>query len=328
MKPLAITIQAFGSYVFQTIDFTKLTQNLFLVTGDTGAGKSTIFDAVVFALYGGTGSEINKKAYEDMWSQYAEDGQKPFVELTFSEKNGGNDEIFKVKRSLSRSSANKFSQKVTLTKLPEDKDFKGTNSEINEKIEKIIGLSKSQFMQVAMIAQGEFMELIRIDDSKDKDKKKAVFRKLFRTDIYEKIISELKKRKDIKDGEVSEIRAECRSLVTRTESGDNAEIKELQKRIISEKIPSYSDIAEFKTRLEFFNADIGKNFESAKKVAEKSRADYEKAHDSLVRAVETKEHFDKLAQAERVLSELKKSEGDIKKSEELMKKIISAYEIK
>ena len=88
MKPLKLTMQAFGSYVKPgTIDFEKPEQNLFLITGDTGAGKTTIFDAIVFALYGEASSGTNKKSGNELQSQYAKPELDPFVELTFSEKN-------------------------------------------------------------------------------------------------------------------------------------------------------------------------------------------------------------------------------------------------
>ena len=84
MKPLKLTMQAFGSYVKPgTIDFEKPEQNLFLITGDTGAGKTTIFDAIVFALYGEASSGTNKKSGNELQSQYAKPELDPFVELTF-----------------------------------------------------------------------------------------------------------------------------------------------------------------------------------------------------------------------------------------------------
>ena len=94
MKPLKLTMQAFGSYVKPgTIDFEKPAQNLFLITGDTGAGKTTIFDAIVFALYGEASSGANKKNGNELQSQYANPELSPFVELTFSEGDGANRQI-------------------------------------------------------------------------------------------------------------------------------------------------------------------------------------------------------------------------------------------
>ena len=90
MKPLFLTLQAFGSYGERTvIDFTKPNQDLFLITGDTGSGKSTIFDAMVFALYGETGSKFDSRSGEELQSQFCDVNQEPFVEFTFMEMAGG-----------------------------------------------------------------------------------------------------------------------------------------------------------------------------------------------------------------------------------------------
>ena len=94
MRPTHLTLQAFGSYGERTeISFERTNQNLFLITGDTGAGKSTIFDAIVFALYGEAGSTANKKDGVVLQSQYVDYAQEPFVELVFSEGNGSDRRI-------------------------------------------------------------------------------------------------------------------------------------------------------------------------------------------------------------------------------------------
>ena len=80
MKPLRLKMQAFGSYGKETtIDFEKVNQNLFLITGDTGAGKTTIFDAIVFALYGEASSSLNKKEGVVLQSQYVDFDSEPYV---------------------------------------------------------------------------------------------------------------------------------------------------------------------------------------------------------------------------------------------------------
>ena len=82
MRPRKLTMQAFGSYGKKTeIDFSGLRQNLFLITGDTGAGKTTVFDAIVFALYGEASSGSNKKDGTELQSQYGSESLEPYVEL-------------------------------------------------------------------------------------------------------------------------------------------------------------------------------------------------------------------------------------------------------
>ena len=92
MKPLRLKMQAFGSYGKETtIDFEKVNQNLFLITGDTGAGKTTIFDAIVFALYGEASSSLNKKEGVVLQSQYVDFDSEHMSNLSFRKavmKNG------------------------------------------------------------------------------------------------------------------------------------------------------------------------------------------------------------------------------------------------
>ena len=100
MRPLKLTMQAFGSFGRRTvIDFEQVKQNFFLITGDTGAGKTTIFDAIVFALYGEASSGLNKKSGAELQSQFAGDAVLPFVELTFSEGDGEERRDYTVRRS-------------------------------------------------------------------------------------------------------------------------------------------------------------------------------------------------------------------------------------
>ena len=181
MKPLKLTMQAFGSYVTPgTIDFERTEQNLFLITGDTGAGKTTIFDAIVFALYGEASSGMNKKNGNELQSQYADPQISPFVELTFSEGDGISRQSYTVRRTprhirpVKRGHGTTEEKETVSLILPDQTEFSRNKKETDEKIVEILGLTKGQFMQVAMIAQGEFMELLR---AKSDDRKGEGYRR-------------------------------------------------------------------------------------------------------------------------------------------------------
>ena len=212
MRPVRLTMQAFGSYGSRTdVDFTKTSQNLFLITGDTGAGKTTLFDAIVFALYGEASSAANKKTGAELQSQYAAPGLEPFVELTFTERSGGTEEEYKVRRvprhmrpaKRKNAAEQPVSESVALT-MPDGTEY--PQKETDRKLEEIVGLTKSQFMQVAMIAQGEFMELLRADSNK----KKEIFRKLFGTGLFQQIVDELAERPKGKMNAMADIRSACK----------------------------------------------------------------------------------------------------------------------
>ena len=187
MRPLKLTMQAFGSYGRRTvIDFEKANQNLFLIAGDTGAGKTTIFDAIVFALYGEASSGLNKKDGTELQSQFAGSEVEPFVELVFSEGAGADPaaraeyvvrRVPRHVRPLRRGKGVKEESGSVSLAMPDGTEY--PRKETDKKLEELVGLTKNQFMQVAMIAQGEFMELLRAKS----DEKREIFRRLFHTEL-------------------------------------------------------------------------------------------------------------------------------------------------
>jgi len=193
MRPRKLVMSAFGSYAgVETIDFGKMKHGLFLIAGDTGAGKSTIFDAIMFALYDTMSGKERKGSM--MRSEYAPEAAETFVEYTFSYGASSQYETYTIKRypSYERKSKRKNKNgeygmtrqlgKVSLI-MPDGREFPGKAAETNQKIQEIIGLTPEQFSKIAMIAQGEFQELIM-----DKTgRRKEIFQQIFSTEIYEKI---------------------------------------------------------------------------------------------------------------------------------------------
>ena len=271
MKPLKLTLQAFGSYGTKTeIDFSIPQQNLFLITGDTGAGKTTIFDALVFALYGENSSNTNKKASTDLQSQYIGRDVTPFVELTFSEKESGEEQIYTVhrvphhfrKRLRGQGADIETKEELALT-LPDGSNFNGKIGEINAKLQDIVGLTKEQFMQVGMIAQGEFMELLRLDSSK----KKEIFRRLFDTEIFERIVAELKTRNAAMQDEMKNLIQRCQGMVEGLSlpAEANADLLSLKARIQQAKTVSIVDIEELLEKLTPFCAELQEQAQAMEK---------------------------------------------------------------
>ena len=194
MKPEKLILSAFGSYAGRTeIDFTVQTGGLFLITGDTGAGKTTIFDAITYALYGEASGGGRSGAM--MRSQYAKSVTETYVEFSFlyageSYRVRRNPE-YKIVKELKNGKLReqKVPAVVELT-LPDGTVYPEKRSQTDAKIEELIGLTKEQFTQTAMIAQGDFLKLLY---AKSDDRKK-IFSKLFHTDAYWRIQENLKRR--------------------------------------------------------------------------------------------------------------------------------------
>ena len=196
MKPIYIKMSAFGSYaVEEIIDFTGIDSGIFLITGDTGAGKTTIFDAITYALYDQTSG--GKRDGVMMRSQYSGDDVRTYVEFKFQYR----EETYTIIRSPRQNRISKRKNKdgeytvttepatVTLI-LPDGQAFKGNIKETNQKIIDIIGLDANQFTQIAMIAQGDFLKLLHASSRE----RKEIFGKIFNTRIYWLIEEELKRR--------------------------------------------------------------------------------------------------------------------------------------
>lgn len=332
MRPLKLVMQAFGSYGNRTeIDFEKPDQNLFLITGNTGSGKTTIFDAIVFALYGEASSNANKKNGAELQSQFVEIGTEPFVSLTFSEKNGTEIDLYTVKRiprhvrPLKRGSGEKMvSEEVSLT-MPDGSEYPA--KETDAKLMEIVGLTKEQFMQVAMIAQGEFMELLRAKS----DDKKMIFRKLFHTGLYEEIKNEFAVRKKEKQAEIDQIRMRCITEISRTELPEGLEqtafLKEKKKELEKSKDFSVTVLEQFLEKLELLCEELSKRTKEAKKIVEKRSQERDHARDAAAKASQLLKSFVQLEDAEKTLQSLKEQEEAITEQQELAVRVEDAWEV-
>lgn len=194
MRPVKLLLSAFGSYATKTmIDFEQARQGIFLITGDTGSGKTTIFDAITYALYGETSGGMRSGSM--MRSQYAAEDEKTYVEFSFDYRG----DVYQIRRNpeyrITKHLKNgkikeqKVAAAVELT-LPDGMVFPGKKKETDEKIAELIGLDVKQFTQIAMIAQGDFLKLLYTKT----EERKLIFSRIFQTTLYYRVQEELKKR--------------------------------------------------------------------------------------------------------------------------------------
>ena len=214
MKPLLLKMTAFGPYKKEEIvDFRELKDNrLFVISGQTGAGKTTIFDAICFALYGSS-SGSDRDQTKMMRSDFADDDTHTAVEFLFEIRQ----RTYRVLRQLSHVKEGRKTatgEKYELYEVMQD----GTEvaaverqrvSDINPKLEEIVGLTYDQFSQIVMLPQGEFRKLL----TSQSDNKEAILRKIFKTDRYGKMAKRLEEKKQAAEQQAKGTKAKRDSYI-------------------------------------------------------------------------------------------------------------------
>lgn len=216
MRPLKLTIAGFGPYAgTQMLDFEKLgSSGLYLITGDTGAGKTTIFDAITFALFGEASG--NNRDPSMLRSKYAKGDAPTYVELTFS-YDGKN---YTVRRSPKyerlKSRGIGTTTQIADAKLTyPDGRLLTKQGEVDAAIRDIIGLTREQFSQISMISQGDFRKLLQANTKE----RQEIFRDIFKTDLYVQLQNQLKER----TGDIKKQREQANQSIQQYVSGVTCE---------------------------------------------------------------------------------------------------------
>lgn len=204
MKPCKLIISAFGPYAEKTeINFAQLgNQGIYLITGDTGAGKTTIFDAITFALYGEASGEVRESGM--FRSKYAKDEIPTYVELKFLYQGKSytvtrNPEYQRPKGRGTGFTTQKGDAELT---YPDERQPVTKSKEVTRAVTELIGLDYRQFTQIAMIAQGDFQKMLLAGTAE----RSEIFRKIFHTGLYQEIQSRLKDAVKSRWKEYDEIR--------------------------------------------------------------------------------------------------------------------------
>lgn len=302
MRPIKLTMTAFGPYAGeQIIDFDKLgTSGLYLVTGDTGAGKTTIFDAITYALYG-EASGANRK--EDMLrSKYAAPETRTEVELIFDYAG----KRYTIRRNPSYERPKRKGAGFTREdagselELPDGKVVTKTK-DVNAAIIDIMGIDKNQFTQIAMIAQGDFLKLLTAST----DQRIEIFRKIFKTDNYLKLQEKLKSEAKKLSDEYKGIQESIKQYVRGIECDEDSPLYEQVEKAKNEGLP-VSEIIELLGVLIEKDGEVETKNAAAKKELNQKVTE---ATERLTIAKNQKKIKDSLAEAEEALEDAKIKEN-------------------
>lgn len=314
MRPEKLTISAFGPYADKTeIDFSRLGEGgLYLITGDTGAGKTMIFDAITFSLYGQASGQVRDSAM--FRSKYADTATETFVELEFSYQ-GKKYQIF---RSPEYMAPKKRGTGLTLRKAeaqltyPDERQPVTKARDVTRAVEELLGLDYEQFTQIAMIAQGDFQKLLLAGTVQ----RGEIFRQIFHTGLYQQVQQKLKDAARNRYKEYDEMRRSITQYLDgvkfqQAEGTGAGEFAELKKVKFEGKLERSLELLE-----DFINqGEIRENalFTEEQEVDQKIRTMEKLLHlSSQKQSLEQKETFAE-EQLKKLLPELEKATAEAEK---------------
>ncbi len=274
MKPIKLEISAFGPYAdkMPVIDFTMFEEKgLFLISGDTGAGKTTIFDAICFALYGVTSGTYRDA--KNLRSEYAKDSTESYVDFYFTHQ-GRDYHIYRqpaYERAKQRGTGTTSVKEKAILYEEGKTPIEGITP-VNNAVKELLGITVEQFKQIAMIAQGEFWTLLNAKT----EQRTEILRTIFMTNGYKKIEYVLKERLDagykIKTRSEASILQYFQDVQSDEENEATEQLNELQEKAGASKSAwNIDDLLEV----------IDKIIEGDKLLLEKEKKDLEKAQEKL-----------------------------------------------
>ena len=294
MRPLKLTIAGFGPYAgVQELDFEALgTSGLYLIAGDTGAGKTTIFDAITFALFGEASGGSRKS--DMLRSKYARAEDPTYVELTFTYAG----QTYTVRRNPAYERA-KARGVGTTSQLADaqltlpDGSVVTKLKDVNRAIQEIIGLSREQFAQVCMISQGDFRRLLEADT----ETRKKIFKDIFGTGLYSDLQTRLKDEVSALDGQMTEARRSIRQYTEGMVCADNSDFNAQVQKAKTDGLPT-AELTELFEKLLDEDRKLEDRLGNQVSAAEDAIKALEKQKEAVEAYRQTKENLDKLSKTE------------------------------
>ena len=330
MMPISLTLSAFGPYPDTiTIDFESFQEDgLFLITGPTGSGKTMIFDAMIFALYGKTSGQIRQT--DSLRCDHALNEIPTFVEFSFSL----HQQNYTIKRNPKYYLEGKKTPKQpsALLILPDGKMVEGIK-EVNQKMISLLGVDDQQFKQICMIAQGEFTKLIMASS----DEREKVLRELFHSETYQKLEEKLKVHLKVYQDKYDLLLNKRQDLMQELQVEDHQEYLSKQTKLIASQQKEYDDLKkdldQKKQQLQLYRLqnqrliqlkDLKQQFQDLKK-QENDYQELNKTVDTLKKAQETNYLYISYIKQQKKLQTLKLNQEDFLKQ---LKKLEKDYQEK
>ena len=330
MMPINLTLSAFGPYPDTiTIDFESFQEDgLFLITGPTGSGKTMIFDAMIFALYGKTSGQIRQT--DSLRCDHALNEIPTFVEFSFSL----HQQNYTIKRNPKYYLEGKKTPKQpsALLTLPDGKMVEGIK-EVNQKMISLLGVDDQQFKQICMIAQGEFTKLIMASS----DEREKVLRELFHSETYQKLEEKLKVHLKVYQDKYDFLLNKRKDLMQELQVEDHQEYLSKQTKLIASQQKEYDDLKkdldQKKQQLQLYRLqnqrliqlkDLKQQFQDLKK-QENDYQELNKTIDTLKKAQETNYLYISYIKQQKKLQTLKLNQEDFLKQ---LKKLEKDYQEK